>query len=103
MVLVAPGNLNTSLTANRRIARQARRGSPYASALGRALEVIESDERKGSSPQAIARLLGRILRSRSPRLRYTPGPVPEQIADRLTRMLPARFVAWAVARYYRVG
>ncbi len=103
VVLLEPGDFATGFTDNRRPARGASESEAYADAYRAALSIVEKDERGGASPEAIGRLVARILSVRSPRLRYTVGPVLERIAIRLKSVLPARLFGWALRQYYHVG
>lgn len=103
VVLVEPGDFATGFTDARRTVRKAAEGGPYAEGFGRALAVVEKDERGGASPESIGQLVARILDTRSPKLRYTIGPVFQRSAVRLKSLLPSKVFEWALRRYYRVG
>ena len=103
VVLVEPGDFATGFTESRRPARNALESEAYADAYRAALAVIEKDERGGASPEAVGRLVARILSSRSPRLRYTVGPVFQRIAVRLKGILPSKFFGWGLRKYYHIG
>jgi len=79
-----------------------RDGSPYAARQAKALAVMEHDETHGATPEAVARLVHRIITARSPGVRYAVGPVSEKLALILQRLLPSRLLAWGIAKYYRV-
>jgi hypothetical protein len=59
-------------------------------------------ELRGWKVERIARLVERIVRSRSPRFRYTPGPFMERIAPVARRMIPDRLFLRIVAGFYGV-
>ena len=103
VVLVEPGDFATGFTDNRRPARDALENEAYGDAYRAALAVIERDERGGSSPEAVARLVERILVARSPRLRYTVGALFQRVAVVLRIVLPARLFGWGLRKYYRIG
>jgi len=99
--LIEPGDFRTGFTASR--VRVATGGDgPYADRLARAMAVAESDEMGGQSPDRVARLLLKILRSRSPRLRYTVGPLSQRLSAIAKPLLPAGFVEREVMRHYNV-
>jgi len=102
VVLVEPGDFATGFTDARREVAAAENVT-YAGAYRAALAVVEKDERGGASPEAIARLVERLLAARSPRLRYTVGPLFQRAAVRLKSILPSRFFGWALRQYYHVG
>jgi NAD(P)-dependent dehydrogenase (short-subunit alcohol dehydrogenase family) len=103
VVLVEPGDFSTGFTDHRRPVRGASNSEAYADAYRSALSVVEKDERGGASPEAIGRLVARILSARSPRVRYTVGPIFQRIAVRLKSILPSKLFGWALRQYYRVG
>jgi len=63
---------------------------------------MEADERNGPLPECVARLLARIIETRSPRLRYTVGPTLERIGVALKHHTPWRLYEAAFARYYKL-
>ena len=101
VVLVEPGDFATGFTDSRRSARAAE-SDAYAGAYRAALAVVEKDERGGASPTLVARLVARILAARSPRLRYTVGPLFQRLAVRLRNVLPSKLFGWALRKYYHV-
>ena len=102
VALLEPGDFSTGFTDHRRAARGAQ--SPaYAGAYRAPLSVVEKDERAGASPDAIGRLVARILSVRSPRLRYAVGPAFQRFALRLKNVLPSKLFGWGLRWYYRIG
>ncbi|MCX7749990.1 MAG: SDR family oxidoreductase [Candidatus Bipolaricaulota bacterium] len=101
VVLVEPGDVRTPFPAHRR--RVERVAKAYQEPLARALAQAERDEREGVPPEAVARLVLRILRHPRPKRRYTVGPLPQRAAARLQDLLPGRLVEWGIMRHYRVG
>lgn len=99
VVLVEPGDTRTPFTAHRRVATVS---AAYADRFVRALARAEKDEEGGTDPEAVARVVLRILRHRDPRLRYTVGKPSQRLAVLARRMLPGRLVEWGIMRYYRV-
>ena len=102
VVLVEPGDFATGFTDSRRPARNALKSDVYADAYHATLAVIERDERGGASPEAIGRLVVRILSARSPRLRYMAGALFQRIAVVLRIILPARLFSWGLMKYYHI-
>jgi len=103
VVLGAPGDFATGFTDSRVPVRGTSESDTYADAYRAALAVVEKDERGGASPEAIGRLVARILAARSPRLRYTVGAAFQRLAVRLKSILPSKLFGWALRKYYRVG
>lgn len=102
VVLIEPGDVRTNFTSRRRRTR-ASVGSPYAEKMERALAVAEYDEQHGVPPEAVARVLGRVLRLRHPRLRYRAGSLFQKFAASAKRFLPEMLFEWAVKKYYRIA
>lgn len=103
VVLVEPADFRTGFTSSRRRVEAADARSPYADAFERALVVIEEDERTGSDPAMVARLLERVIQTEHPRLRYTVGAFDERLAAWLRRVMPGVAFEPIVRRHYRVG
>ena len=102
-VLIEPGNYRTGITATRRMARASGEGSAYAAPFAKALAVVEQDEHRGADPAQVARLVGRILEMRSPRLRYMVGPAFERFAAAGKSVVPGRLFERIVMRLYDLG
>jgi NAD(P)-dependent dehydrogenase (short-subunit alcohol dehydrogenase family) len=102
VVLIEPGDTRTAFTANRRRTQASQAASPYADNMQRAMVVIERDEQSGISPEAVARLLERILRSRSPRLRYPVASAFQRFIVGARNLTPAGLYERLVRHYYQV-
>lgn len=103
VVLVEPGDFRTGFTAQRTIADAAKASNAYAGAFNAALGVMEQDERGGETPEAIARLVARIIASPAPKLRHTVGPALQRLSVSVLKpVLPQAVFERLIARYYRV-
>ncbi len=102
VVMIEPGDTRTGFTANRRRTQASQAASPYADNMQRTLAVIEHDEQTGTSPEAVARLLERILRSRSPRLRYPVASTFQRVATVARKVMPGGVFERVLMQYYRV-
>ncbi len=98
VVLIEPGDHRTNLTGKR---RKLPASAPYAERFSRAISRMEKDEQNGPDPAGIAKLIGRIVETPNPRLRYTIGPAAERAAIWLKRLAPAAAVEKAMASYYK--
>jgi NAD(P)-dependent dehydrogenase (short-subunit alcohol dehydrogenase family) len=101
-VLIEPGDFCTEFTDRRVRVRRSGENDSYAAAFGQSLSIVEHDERNGASPELVARLVERILRTRSPRVRYTAGAAFQRLAAGLKRILPSRLSEWGLMKYYRL-
>lgn len=102
-VLIEPGDFCTGFTDSRHLVETSSTSGAYRTAQEHVLSIVEKDERGGAAPDAIARLVARILSKRSPRVRYTVGPVAQKLAAALKRMLPSKWFEWALSKYYGVS
>jgi len=102
VIVIEPGDFRTGFTANRRHVVGAKDNLAYQESFERTIKVAEKDEQTGSSPEQIARLLVRILRNPSPKVRYSVGGISQRGAAVLKQILPNRFFEWALMKYYRV-
>jgi NAD(P)-dependent dehydrogenase (short-subunit alcohol dehydrogenase family) len=102
VVLIEPGDFHTGFTANRRrtVGGDA---AVYAQRQASALQVMERDEMQGATPEAVGRLVHRVIMMRFPGARYAVGPPTETVALALKRFLPSRLFEWGLAKYYRIG
>jgi NAD(P)-dependent dehydrogenase (short-subunit alcohol dehydrogenase family) len=101
VVLVEPGDFNTPFTAHRRRTAKTAESIVYRERFEKALAVMEVDERRGRSPQAIAHLLERIIDERSPSCRYVTGTLPERAAVILRMLLPCKLYERMIAKHYQ--
>lgn len=101
-VLVEPGDVRTAFTDRRTIVQASASDSPYRANMARVLSIVETDERAGASPEAVARCVERVLNVQCPRVRYTVGPFVQRVAAELKRILPSSAFEWVLSRYYRV-
>ncbi len=100
VVLIEPGDHRTSLTENRRPTAASQENPAYRNRYENAVARMAADERNGPAPEAVARLLHRIVQMRNPRLRYTVGPVAERAVPLLKRLLPYAAIETLMDRYY---
>jgi NAD(P)-dependent dehydrogenase (short-subunit alcohol dehydrogenase family) len=103
VVLVEPGDFNTTFTAHRQRTAGSLQNSAYRARYETALSIMEADERKGAHPVKVARLLENIIQDPAPRLRYTTGPLFQRAMVLLRKVVPDRLFEWGFAKYYRLG
>ena len=89
VTLVEPGDTHTQFTANRRNTHGAEVNPIYREAYRRTLARIETDERNGAPPEAIARTVARIVTVSRPRVRYVVGPFHQKLAVLVKRLIPS--------------
>jgi len=88
VVLIEPGDTQSQLPMKRRTAQAD--GSAYREAFERFKAQQAKDEATAPSPEPIARLVEKILRNPSPRLRYSVGMIGQRVVLPLKRFLPHR-------------
>jgi short-subunit dehydrogenase len=96
--LIEPGDFRTSLTEHRHITKGSQSDLVYQNRFKESLKAVEESERKGDSPEKIARLVERIINTDSPRLRYRIGPSSTLVG--LKHFIPERIVETMITRYY---
>ncbi len=101
-VLIEPGDFCTGFTDSRHLVEKSGLSDVYRVSQEHVLSIVEKDERGGASPDAIARLVARILSKRSPRVRYTVGPAAQKLAAALKNVLPSKWFEWTLSQYYGV-
>ncbi len=102
VVLIEPGDIRTSFTANRRPTLATQERAIYREQYTKALARIEADEQGGPAPEIVARALVRIMNRRSPKPRYIVGPFYEQVAVWASHVLPGGLFEWLIMKYYGV-
>ena len=100
--LIEPGDFRTSFTDQRVFAAAHDEGSAYFDRCRAAVTVMENDERNGSDPDELARLLGRIVASPRPKPRYLVGMPLQKSATFLKRVLPTRWFDRLLMSTYRL-
>jgi NAD(P)-dependent dehydrogenase (short-subunit alcohol dehydrogenase family) len=100
VVLIEPGDHRTSLTRNRRRTAESQTNPVYRDRCDRAIARTAADEQAGVAPEAVARLLYRIISRPHPRLRYTVGPAPQRAVVWLKRLMPYAVVERVMGLYY---
>ena len=90
VVLIQPGDFKTEITAQRQKAEHSTGNSAYHKRFQKVLQIVESGERNAPTPESIAILINKVIRMKSPRLRYKAGKISQRIAVPLKKILPSR-------------
>jgi len=98
IVLVEPGDFRTPITTKRRTTQASNNNDTYREAFARLKVKQDQDEAHAPDPQAVARLVERILRNRKPKMRYTVGMLGQRIVVPLKRFLPQTLFEWIFSR-----
>jgi short-subunit dehydrogenase len=102
VALIEPGDCCTQFTVNRCRTIESHHNQAYAEQCNAAVEVMEHDETHGFAPDKIARVLERIIRKPSPRLRYAVASPPQKLAVVLKKALPSRCFEFLIRKYYKL-
>lgn len=102
VVLVEPGDCCTHFTANRCKTIESQHNQAYAQQCNAAVAAMEHDEMHGFAPDKVARVLERIIRDPSPRLRYAVASPPQKLGVVLKKALPSRFFEFLIRKYYKL-
>lgn len=100
VVLIEPGDFQTGFTEHRLISDQVLNDPAYQERFKRALKAAEDSEKNGDSPEKIAHLLERIIKTNSPKLRYKIGPSSKLVA--LSKFVPQRVSEFAVRSSFKL-
>jgi short-subunit dehydrogenase len=101
VVVIEPGDFNTSFTAKRKIVIASDK-SAYKSHFIRSLAAIEKDEKAGKSPEYMARSLYKIIRKRNPRHHYIISSFEQKLAVFLKIVLPGKIFRRILESHYSV-
>ena len=77
--------------------------SPYRDTFLRITKKIEYDEANGSEPEVLARVIGRIIDTKNPRLRYKIGKFDQKLSVFAKGILPGRIFEQVILSYYNSG
>jgi len=98
VVLVEPGNIRTGIGENRMVLSKVT--SSYRKGYDSARQVIEKGVHDAEPPEVVARLIYKIIRKRSMKVRYPAGKGSGTIAF-LLKVLPQRVKEKLLLRYYQ--
>jgi len=97
--IVEPGDTRTGFTRNRVTAKKATEESPYHERFKRSLARMEKDEQNGAPPEAVARVICRMIMKEKPPVRTTVGFQYKMILF-LKKILPGSLLEKVVGLLY---
>ena len=100
VVLVNPGDFKTSFTTNRSVIKKYLHAPPQQ--FTRTLNIINQDEQKGSSPEKIGSLIGKIIQKRNPKSNYIVGSPAEIAFAKLINVLPTKVTDKILTSHYKI-
>jgi NAD(P)-dependent dehydrogenase (short-subunit alcohol dehydrogenase family) len=103
VVVIEPGAIRTEWGGIAAASVLDRSGhGPYAAQARLTATVLASGEHRGSSPDVVAKAIGRAVTARRPRTRYAVGAGAKPLVL-ATRLLPDRLMDRVVSGFYRVA
>lgn len=100
VVLIEPTDHKSGSQKYRPHAKGAGENSPYRDLFLQVVEKIEYDEAHGSEPYALAKVIGRIIDSSNPKLRYKIGKFDQKLSVLVKRIIPGRAFERVISSYY---
>jgi len=103
VVIIEPTDHKSGSQKYRPHAKGANENSPYRDSFLRVTGKIEYDESHGSEPDVLAGIVGRIIDSPNPKLRYKIGKFDQKLSVAAKRILPGRVFESVIRSYYNSG
>ncbi|MBK7213551.1 MAG: SDR family NAD(P)-dependent oxidoreductase [Bacteroidales bacterium] len=101
IIMINPGDFNTSFTRNRKLQAVSLDGN-YSEQFRKSLNIIEKDENSGEDPIILAKKIKRILTKKSPAQRYVIASPIQKLAMYLANYLPGKIYRILIADHYKV-
>lgn len=103
IVLINPGDFNTSNTANRRyfLAPEVL-NDPYYEQFKKTLAIVEKEESNGWNPVILAKKIVKIVDSANPRQRYIIASFEQKLAVKLKYILPGKLFRKILEDHYKM-
>jgi short-subunit dehydrogenase len=103
VILINPGDFNTSNTTNRRdFLAPTGINDPYQEQFAKSLAAIEKDENNGWDPAILARKIVRIVEYKNPRQRYIIASFEQKLAVVLKYILPGKLFRRILQDHYKI-
>ena len=101
MTNVAPGDFATNIAAGRYHA-PLEKDSPYKSAYGKTLDLMNAHVDSGSDPILMAKVIYKIMRTKSPKVHYKVGSPMQKFSIVLKRLLPDTIYERLLMSHYKL-
>lgn len=101
VVLIEPGDFNTSINNNRKVSERAKQ-SVYKEDFERIHALINEEVSNGEDPRKIGELVHKIIGKRKPWMRYNVGNFTSKLALSAKRILPDRWFEKLMMNHYKV-
>lgn len=101
VVLIEPGDFNTSINQNRKVSQKTK-NSVYKEEFEYIHNVINAEVTNGQNPFKIGKLVYKIMHKNNPRVRYNTGDFSSKLALSLKRLLPTRLFERIIMNHYKM-
>jgi short-subunit dehydrogenase len=103
IVVINPGDFNTSNSTNRRnFLAPTGPSDPYGEQFGKTMAIYEKDEANGRSPEVVARKIVKIIESKHPKQRYIIAVFHEKLAVVLRPFIPGKIYRSLIQLFYGI-
>jgi NAD(P)-dependent dehydrogenase (short-subunit alcohol dehydrogenase family) len=102
VVLIEPGDFNTSFTSSRILSEQTKNSELYGAQFTKTMAIIEKEETHGGNPIQIAKVIDKIIRAKHPKFRYKIGNLLQTNFARIKSFLPSRTYQKLLRFFYNV-
>jgi short-subunit dehydrogenase len=102
VVLINPGDFSTGFTDARKVSVNMVKDNHYYDQYCKTLSIIDHDERNGSDPIKIAKAVEKIIKKKSPKVRYLIGGFEQILFARAKSILPSKWFTAVLADHYKI-
>lgn len=102
VVVMRPGDFATGFTASRKKSVNVEACQVYKT-YAESMAKVEQDETSGLKPQVLARKISQIIRKKDPRNGYVVASFEQRLSVFLKRILPAKWFARILGKYYKLN
>lgn len=99
VAIVEPGDTRTGFTESRKMVEALKGNSAYKESCEKAIKAMAASEEKGPGPEGVVKVVAKIIRMKNPPIRKAVG-FSYKLFVFLKRLLPSRFVEFAVSKLY---
>jgi short-subunit dehydrogenase len=100
VAMVEPGDTKTGFTASRVFVKAGGKESPYYEYSKKSVAVMEHDEMNGADPEAVAKVVAKLIKRKNPPLCVAVGFMYKALVF-MKRLVPRSFEAYIVSRMYK--
>lgn len=101
VIMIQPGDLNTSINQNRAISTVAP-DSVYHKTFSKHLKEVEEEMDTSMDPAVIGKLIIRILNEKKPKLRYQVGTFTQKASTTIKKVLPNRIFEKILKKHFHL-